>query len=190
MSRFLTHLKRLLDPEEPVHRFLERAEEVGSKLGPILIQLPPALEADLDRLDRTLRLFPAGVRVAVEVRHASWYSDGLRRLLERHDAALCWADRGRPLDPTWRTAAWGFVRFHEGRAHPRPCYGRRALATWAERLAGAFQPDEDVFAYFNNDHRCCAVRDAVVLARLAAKAGLRPTRVPAPDSVAVSGQAS
>jgi uncharacterized protein YecE (DUF72 family) len=121
---------------------------------------------------------PPDARVALEFRHDSWFTPEVCRLLEAHGAALCLADSPRRRTPEWRTAGWGFLRFHEGRASPPPCYGRRALKTWAERLAGMWKPDEDVFAYFNNDHRACAVRDAVVFARLAAEAGLRPTRVP------------
>jgi uncharacterized protein YecE (DUF72 family) len=178
MSRFLTHIKRLKDPREPVERFFSRARRLGSKLGPVLVQLPPQLQADLPRLEGLLEVIPAGVRVALEFRHESWFTADVFEVLAGHGAALCLADGPRRRTPHWRTAEWGFVRFHEGRASPPPCYGRRALETWAERLAGLWKPDEDVFAYFNNDHRACAVRDAVVFAGLAAEAGLRPTRVP------------
>jgi uncharacterized protein YecE (DUF72 family) len=85
-----------------------------------------------------------------------------------------------------RTADWGFVRFHEGRASPHPCYGERALETWVEKLAELFGAGRDVYAYFNNDGRACAIRDAIVFAGLAEKAGLKPTRVPELSEVTVS----
>jgi len=72
----------------------------------------------------------------------------------------------------------------EGRATPRPCYGEDALRTWAERLAGLFKPSEDVYVYFNNDHRCCAVRDARTFAQLCRQAGLEATPVTAEARVA------
>jgi uncharacterized protein YecE (DUF72 family) len=183
MSRYLTHVRRLRDPEEPVRRFFERAQGLGGRLGPVLLQLPPTLEVDLGRLADTLDRFPAGVRVAVEPRDDSWFGDGLRSLLEERGAALCLADSPRRDTPVWRTAGWGFVRFHEGRATPRPCYGERALATWTERIASLWDVRADVFCYFNNDARACAVRDAVTFARLARRAGLQPTRVPEADEV-------
>src|SRR5260370_25010423 len=65
MSRFLTHLRRLREPEEPVARFLERARGLSEKLGPVLVQLPPQLEAEPERLAAVLDCFPKGVRVAV-----------------------------------------------------------------------------------------------------------------------------
>jgi uncharacterized protein YecE (DUF72 family) len=183
MSRFLTHVKRLRDPEEPVRRFLEHAGGLGPRLGPVLVQLPPQLHADPERLEATLACFPRDVRVAFEPRHDSWFDDRVRAMLEERGAALCLADSPRRRSPVWRTAGWGFVRFHEGRATPHPCYGERALTTWVERIASLWPPGADVFCYFNNDSRACAVRDAVTFARLARRAGLRPTRVPEPDEV-------
>jgi uncharacterized protein YecE (DUF72 family) len=178
MSRFLTHVRRLRDPGPPVELFLERARGLGDKLGPVLLQLPPQLQADPERLADTLDRFPDDVRVAVEPRHDSWFDDRVRALLEDRRAALCLADSPRRRTPAWRTADWGFVRFHEGRAAPHPCYGDRALTTWVERIASLWSPGADVYCYFNNDTRACAVRDAVTFAGLATRAGLRPTRVP------------
>ena len=126
-SRYLTHVRRLREPRAPVAFLMERAGELGSHLGPILVQLPPDMEADVARLAETLATFPAGVRVAVEPRHPSWFSDELRQLLVEHGAALCVADRRGPVTPRWRTADWTYMRFHGGRATPRPCYGEPAL---------------------------------------------------------------
>jgi uncharacterized protein YecE (DUF72 family) len=162
---------------------MDRARELGPKLGPILLQLPPGMRAEPERLADTLDRFPADVRVAVELRDDSWFSDRVRMTLEEHRAALCLADSPRRATPAWRTADWGFVRFHEGRATPHPCYGQRALQTWAERIAGIWPPDSDVFCYFNNDAGACAVRDAVTFAKLARRAGLVPTRTPDPAEV-------
>jgi len=177
-SRFLTHVRRLRDPEGPVERFMERARGLGPKLGPVLLQLPPQLAADPGRLAHALDCFPADVRVAVEPRHDSWFVDGVRALLEERGAALCLADSPHRRTPAWATAGWGFVRFHEGLAEPRPCYAESALAAWAERIASLWPATADVYCYFNNDARACAVRDAAVFAGLARAAGLRPTRVP------------
>jgi uncharacterized protein YecE (DUF72 family) len=173
-SRYLTHVRRLRDPEEPVRRMLTNASGLGDRLGPILLQLPPTFRADADLLDACLGCFPAAVRVAVEPRHDSWWTAEIRGVLERRGAALCWADRGsRPITPLWRTAGWGYVRFHEGRARPRPRYGRTALATWATRIAQTWPDiaaDADVFAYFNNDPGGAAIHDADAFIRLAERA--------------------
>ncbi|MBM2619958.1 DUF72 domain-containing protein [Actinoplanes sp. LDG1-06] len=169
VSRYLTHVKRLREPAEPVARFLQRAEALGDKLGPVLLQLPPTLRADLDALDETLRQFGSHVRVVVEPRHDSWWTDECRELLERHGAALCWADRrGRPVTPLWTTAGFGYLRLHEGRAQPWPRYGRAALKSWLERLSGV----REAFVYFNNDQHGAAVSDADTMSAMARRRGL------------------
>lgn len=178
-SRYLTHYKRLREPEEPVDRLMTHARELGEHLGPVLLQLPPDLAIELDRLDRTLRAFGGRARVAVEPRHRSWFIAELRDVLSAHGAALCLADRGsHPITPLWRTADWSYVRLHAGSASPAPCYGSRALASWVARLTDLWSRTVDGYVYFNNDTGGCAVRDAIVMAHLADAAGLAVTRVP------------
>ena len=178
MSRYLTHIKRLKEPDEPVQRFIDHASNLGAKLGPVLVQLPPTLRADLGVLDAALDRFPSSVRVAVEFRHDSWFTTDTRELLERRNAALCMADRhSKPISPLWRTTDWTYLRFHEGAATPHPCYGRTSLRTWAERLAREWG-DSDIYVYFNNDPRGCALRDARIFSAECARSGLDATRVP------------
>ena len=183
VSRFLTHVRQLQEPEAAVHVFLERAQQLGRKRGPSLIQLPPQMKLDAGRLDATLAAFPRSDRIAVEPRHESWFVPHVRSVLEKHGAALCLADRKGIITPRWRTADWGYVRFHQGRALPPPCYGRQALETWVELIAETWTREEDVYVYFNNDFKGCAIRDAIVLARLATARGLCPTRVGDPAEV-------
>ena len=184
-SRYLTHIRRLREPADPVALLLSRMEPLGVRLGPVLLQLPPSLHAEPARLDETLRCFPRGVRVAVELRHRSWFTDEVRALLERHGAALCLADRdSRPVAPLWRTADWAYLRLHSGRGADAPGFGDTALRSWAQRLAELWGPEVDGFVYFNNDQRACAVRDAVRFATIARRAGLGATRVPGATEVA------
>jgi uncharacterized protein YecE (DUF72 family) len=188
MSRYLTHVRRLREPAEPVARFLGRAEALGDRLGPVLVQLPPTLRADTAALDATLARFPRDVKVAVEPRHPSWWTDDVRRVLERHGAALCWADRrSRPVTPLWRTAAFGYLRFHEGRARPWPRYGTAALASWRDRVAAEFDDGTPVYAYFNNDPGGAAIIDAAAFAALCRRHRMPVTRTPEP-AAAAAGQ--
>jgi len=144
MSRYLTHIKRLRDPEEPVQRFFGRAEALGPKLGPVLLQLPPSLRCDTGLLNAVLELMPKGTRVAVEPRHDSWWTDGVRAILERHDAALCWADRrSRPITPLWTTASWGYLRLH------KLDYDQNALEEWAKLVMS--QSWSEAYVYFKHD---------------------------------------
>ena len=194
-SRYLTHVRRLRDPAEPVARLLAAAGGLGPKLGPILLQLPPALTAEPALLDACLREFRAvsrpglgPLRIAVEPRHASWWTEEVRQLLTVHDAALSWADRlGRPVTPLWRTAGWGYLRFHEGTADPRPSYGRAALRSWVDRVRQAWPGDADVYVYFNNDAGGAAVVNSAEFAALARDAGLTTTRTPPAGAVPLTG---
>ena len=185
-SRFLTHMKKLKDPEEPVERLMSRARELGPKLGGVLIQLPPNMHRNEERLDAVLALLAPETRVAVEFRHDSWYTDSVREVLERHSAALCLADRGNHrLTPDWRTAPWGYLRFHGGLSSPPGCYDRARLEEWAGLAGSLWQPDEDVYVFFNNDFHRCALRDAGWFAEASARFGFAATRVPAPESIRV-----
>jgi uncharacterized protein YecE (DUF72 family) len=186
-SRFLTHVRRLKDPAEPVHRLLDHAAGLGPKLSAVLVQLPPNLRADPARLEDTLSRFPRGLRVAVEPRHETWFVDEVYEILARHDTALCLTDRAGRRGPVERTAGWAFLRLHEGTARPRPCYGDAALATWIERLAQRWSRSDDCYVFFNNDPRACAVRNAARFARLAKRAGWPVTRTPEPNSIRVVG---
>lgn len=177
-SRYLTHTKRLRDSAEPVARLVAAAQGLGRKLGPLLLQLPPNLPADAGTLAATLRAFPKDVRVAVEPRHVSWRADKIRELLEKHHAAWVWVDPGDRNRPRWRTADWGYVRFHGGKGSPDSCYTRSPLETWAKRLAETWSPGDDLYCYFNNDSNCCAPRDARRFAAAVDRAGLHPSRVP------------
>jgi uncharacterized protein YecE (DUF72 family) len=177
-SRYLTHYRRLREPEEPVERLLGVVEGLGPKLGPVLVQLPPDLKADADALARVLDAFGKRVRIACEFRHDSWHVDDVYALLRDRDVALCLTDRRNRHGPLVRTASWGFVRMHEGVASPRPHYGSRALESWVGRIVALWGPEAECFVYFNNDHRACAVRDAAEFVALARAAGLEvPERV-------------
>jgi uncharacterized protein YecE (DUF72 family) len=178
-SRHLTHIRRLKQPDQPVQLLTERARGLGAKLGPFLLQFPPNLRGDPPALDAVLAAFPKSTKVAVEPRHPTWFSDETRAVLEGRGAALCLADGGAVKFPDWRTADWGYVRFHGGRAQPESCYGPAALEAWARKLAEMWRPSEEVFVYFNNDLHGCALLNAVTFAGAVGRAGLSPSAVPA-----------
>lgn len=181
-SRYLTHVKRLRDAAEPVARLMRAAAGLGSKLGPVLLQLPPTLTADPPRLAACLAEFAgSSPHVAVEPRHPSWWTDATRHVLMAHGACLCWADQlGRPVTPLWRTADWGYVRFHQGAASPWPRYGRSAMRAWLARLSRTWPDEAPVYVFFNNDACAAAVTDSAEFAELARQAGRAVSRTPSP----------
>ncbi len=119
------------------------------------------------------------MRVAVEPRHPSWWTDTVRDVLTSHGATLCWADvLGRPRSALWRTAGWAYMRFHQGRASPWPSYGDASLRSWLHRIGEAWDTGCDVYVYFNNDPGGAAVRNAVRFAELARAKGWPVSRTP------------
>jgi uncharacterized protein YecE (DUF72 family) len=171
-SRYLTHMKKLVDIDQGIARYYERIEPlVGTpKLGPILWQLPEWFERDDERLAAAIERFPPG-RHAFELRHRSWFVPDVLALLREHGVALAIGDDpGRPFVPLELTTDWTIVRFHRGRRGRRGNYSESELVTWAERLRGVAR-DAEVFAYFNNDWEGFAVRNAWRLRELVAQGG-------------------
>jgi uncharacterized protein YecE (DUF72 family) len=158
-NRFITHLKRLREPAEPLSRFFASVDELGPTRGAILWQLPPQFHGDPTRLAEFLAALPRGPQHAFEFRHDSWYVDAVYEALARYDAALCLADRGGGTTPLVRTASWVYVRFHGGLGDGW-AYTDAEIAAWAERIAGYRAESATVYAYFNNDPHGHAIADA------------------------------
>lgn len=161
-SRFLTHMKKLKDPEEPLKLFFSRAQRLGSTFGPVLYQLPPRWPVNLDRFETFLKALPRSRRHAIEFREPSWYSDDVFALMRRHRVALCLHDMQGSASGKIAIGPFVYVRFH-GTQKYSGSYSDAALDSWAEWLADRVRARVPVFAYFNNDTGGHAPRDAVRL---------------------------
>jgi uncharacterized protein YecE (DUF72 family) len=160
-SRYLTHIKRLMDLERGVKRFYESIEPLveSGKLGPVLWQLPANFHRDGERLAAALERLPPG-RHCFEFRHPSWFTAEVYELLRGRGVALVIGDDPkRPFQTHELTAGWTFVRLHRGRRGRNGNYSERELEEWKRRIA-AWRSDVDVYAYFNNDWQGYAVRNA------------------------------
>lgn len=161
-SRFLTHMKKLRDPEEPLQRMLGRAEGLGAKLGPILYQLPPGWKLNLERFRYFLGLLPRDVRHVFEFRDESWQTETVFDLLREHGAGYCvMSAPDLPLHKI-ATADFAYIRMHNGGADTQGNYTDESLAEWAEDVR-RFLKDVDVYVYFNNDYKGYAVYNALKL---------------------------
>lgn len=175
LNREITHRKRLAGAKAELAEPVRRAERLGDRLGPFLVQLPPRWPADPARLDAFLATATAlgDHRWAVEPREPSWHSDAVHDVLRRHGAALVLHDLpggslGDPEPPI--TAGWAYLRFHGpaemGGASGTPSetyagsYGPERLASEATRVAAWLGQGLDVHAYFNNTKDGSAVDDA------------------------------
>ena len=162
-SRFLTHMKKLKDPEDPLARFFENARQLAARLGPVLYQLPPRWPLNLERLEIFLRALPRGYRHTVEFREPSWYDERVYELLRRYNVALCLHDMQGSASGKLVVGPFIYVRFHFGTKKYGGGYSDDRLDDWAEWLAARAADRLHVFAYFNNDTGGHAPRDAVRL---------------------------
>ncbi|MGQ4878549.1 DUF72 domain-containing protein [Billgrantia sp. LNSP4103-1] len=161
-SRYGSHMKRLKDPEQSLDAFLEVAQRLGEHLGPILVQLPPNWKSRPERLDAFLAEAPNSYRWAVELRDADWLNDEVYDVLRGHRAALCLHDM-LERHPRVFTTDWTYLRFHGH--HYAGSYSRQYLVAEANRVAELLHEGCDVYAFFNNDQKAHAPRNALDLRR-------------------------
>jgi uncharacterized protein YecE (DUF72 family) len=162
-SRFVTHMKKLKDPEVGLERFFERADILGPKLGPILWQLPPQWELNLERFEHFLQALPNHHRYAFEFRNPTWYVPEVYRLLTLYRAAFCPFDLGGFQSPIEVTTDFAYVRLHGPGAKYQGSYSDEALNGWAKRIEGWRRELDEVYVYFDNDQSGFAPQDALRL---------------------------
>ena len=165
-SRFLTHMKKLKDPDEPIARLFARMKPLGRKLGPVLYQLPPGWKVDVDRFDHFLAALPRRVRHVIEFREPSWYAPEVLALMDRRGVALCLHDMAGSATARERTGPFVYVRFHGATSKYGGGYSSERLRGWARWLNAQRADGCDVYAYFNNDVGGHAPRDAMTLRRM------------------------
>ena len=143
-SQRITHFARL-KPEcaDALGFLLKNTATLGSRIGPILFQLPPNLKKDLPRLRAFLDLLPGDRRFTMEFRHESWFEDDVLDALREKDVALCIGEQEDFACPVHATASWGYLRLH------RFDYDDAAYAKWAKCIAD--QKWSETFVYFKHD---------------------------------------
>ncbi len=170
-SRFITHVKKLNDCEEPLKLFFENASGLGEKLGIVLWQLPPGLHVNEKRLEEFCGLlaqneFSRNTRHAFEFRHKSWFCDKVYEILRRYKFSLCVAHSNRWPYEKVVTADYVYLRFHGGEILYGSNYSDEELEGWAEKAKDWLSEGRDIYAYFNNDAYGYAVYNALKFGEL------------------------
>jgi len=159
-SRFLTHMKKLKDPEQGLQRFFEHLDVLQHKLGPILWQLPPNWELDLERLSTFIDCVPRYRRHAFEFRNPTWNVPSVYELLKRSNMAYCAYHLAGFESPIEITADFAYVRLHGPGGKYQGTYDTGALKAWADRIQQWRRELKSVYVYFDNDEAGHATRDA------------------------------
>lgn len=175
-SRFITHVKKLKDCQEPINTFFENADGLlTSEVKPssnientsevVLWQLPPRFKANPERLKLFLKILPKNFRHAFEFREASWLDDKIYKILKKHNATVVFQDfPGWPITEEI-TADFVYLRFH-GKTHLyTSCYTEKELIKWARKIKDWKKKGLDCYAYFNNDALGYAIENAKQLKR-------------------------
>ncbi len=173
-NRYITHIKRLKDCNEPLKLFLKNASGLKQKLALILWQFHPKMKADPERLTEFCTLLKmqkiaSQIRHAFEFRHESWFCDEIYGILRNNNLALCIAHSPRwPLVESV-TADFVYLRFHGGERLYGSNYSEKEMKEWAAKARGWLEEGKDVYAYFNNDAQGFAVKNALSLHQLIGK---------------------
>lgn len=166
-SRFITHNKKLKDPENALENLLPRAEHLGRKLGPLLFQLPPRWRVNIPRLETLLEVLPREHRYAFEFRELSWITPEVNRVLQRYNAAFCIYELAGYHSPLTISADFAYVRLHgPGAGKYQGSYSRAALRAWGRRVRSWAGNLKAVYVYFDNDQAGYAARNALALRNL------------------------
>lgn len=188
-SRFITHIKKLGDCEEPLELFLQRTEELGDKARVILWQLPPRLKVDLEKLEKFCRLLSTHEKArkylhAFEFREKTWFCKDVYNILRSYNFSLALADwpfilqtEGKPQEigiikykapkvDVEETADFLYIRRHGAVALYASNYSEEELQRDARYIKEWFREGKEVYIYFNNDAYGYAVRNALFLKKL------------------------
>lgn len=141
----ITHFARLRDVDEPVRVFSDTAGLLGTKLGPLLFQLPPNFKVDAGRLASLLALLPPAVRAAFEFRNPTWFTDEVYTRLAARNAALCIADNDDGATPAVATADWGYLRLRA------TGYADHDLQAWIATVRRVGERWRDAFVFFKHE---------------------------------------
>jgi len=172
-SRYLTHVRRLREPAEPIERLWTRAARLGGRFGPVLYQLPPRWKPNLERLEAFAAAVPRDHPQAVEIRDRRWYRPDVLDVLDRAGLALCLHDMPGSVPRPLPVGPFVYLRFHGSGERYGGRYPHQRLRAWADRIAAWTGEGLTVWAYFNNDIGGHAVRDADRLRAMVARRGVR-----------------
>jgi uncharacterized protein YecE (DUF72 family) len=162
-SRYITHNRKLKEPQNTVEKFLSVIDKLERRLGPILFQLPPSWKVNVERLDEFLSGLPLAHRYVFEFRNETWNVPQVYDVLRRHNAAFCIYELAGFHAPIEVTADFTYVRLHGPGNKYQGDYSGKTLRTWAGRIHEWRKQLKHIFVYFDNDQAGFAAKNATEL---------------------------
>lgn len=165
-SRYITHQKKLNDPQLSIKKFFNLIPILDDKLGPVLFQLPPKWHKNTNRLADFIAALPDDYRYVFEFRDPGWFADDVIDLLNRYNIAFCIYDLQGNETPLHATADFIYIRLHGPGTKYHGSYSKKLLEKWADRFQKWMEDDLEIYCYFNNDYRGHAPRNAALLVKM------------------------
>lgn len=163
-NRYITHMKKLKDPSEPIRKLSNGVRALGENQGPVLFQLPPKWTCNARRLREFLAALPQDHLYAFEFRDESWFNDEVYSLLSDSGAAFCIYDLQGRRSPREVTAPFVYMRLHgPANAAYQGRYSLSDLAGWYGAIHSWLAAGRDVYCYFDNDENGYAPLNAMEL---------------------------
>lgn len=173
MSRFLTHMKKLLHPEESMEKFFEVFEPMKNRMGPVLLQLPPGFRFDYDRAEYFYRLTREkyrGYEFVMEVRHESWLQDNSLTLMSKYDIGLVISQSGNEFPYSEMVTARNiYLRLHGPAELYASSYDDSVLQGFVQKIRNWTEEGNVVWVFFNNDIHGHAIENARTMKQMLIK---------------------
>lgn len=159
-SRYITHMKKLVECEESLDYFYESLVPFQNNAGPVLFQLPPSFAMDKEKLIAFIKLLTKEYRYVFEFRHASWFVEEIYEILTKHKIALCITDLNGKQSPEIVTTDFTYLRLHGPHKAYQGSYGTAKLKVFRKKMENWMEKGVSVYCYFDNDEKGYAIEDA------------------------------
>lgn len=163
-NQFITHRKKLKDPENSLPEFFDVISVLETKLGIILFQLPPRWRFNHDRLKNFIEYLPDNFRYTFEFRDKTWLNQDTYSLFSQHNISICIYDFESSLSLEGLTADFIYLRLHGPIGAYQGQYSDKEIDFWANKIS-EWSLNREIFCYFDNDERGYAPQDALRLSK-------------------------
>lgn len=166
-SRYITHMKKLNEPEDSLKLFFDNAFALEDKLGPVLFQLPPGWGYNPERFNIFLTKLPKDIHITFEFRNQSWWNEEVYKLLKQYNFSFCIFELAGLKTPEVVTADHVYVRLHGPTGHKyQGSYSEETLKHWSEKFKLWQQENRTVYCYFDNDDSGYAAHNALTIKKM------------------------
>jgi uncharacterized protein YecE (DUF72 family) len=165
-SRFITHVKKLKDCQEPLKRLFDACSALKEKLAVVLFQMPPSLRINQSKLNQFLSIIPQKIKTTFEFRHPSWFCPQIYQILKKFNSALTIADTPNYPYAQVLTANFTYLRLHGHESLYSSNYSDNQLRHFASFLKKNFAKIKEAYVYFDNDAFGYAPKNAQTLIKI------------------------